>query len=481
MKYVKGGTAGAPGPEPPGDDGKLYTKAALYFNGLAVQCAWDTAHEAVRRVSGGGGAIQRAAKGDAREAPVPAAPLPPGHRVAVFYEEENMFFPGTVAGPPDAEGGLYPVDLDRGTSERLDLNPVKLYNLSSVTLMGCPEFGDTSAARTNFADQRVAVYNSRTNAMHLGTVSRREGGEASTRYLVVFDDGLAKPVDFDIRPVYWLGGKAEPLAGPGMSGVTYLPESQKFLAQAPGTEAEQATEHFSADAAALACDLQAIRADGELHLSKMNTPVARRPIGVLEKGRTRRLAVAPWPLPMAQAKQPGLPPGDNGGGGAASGPLWSQLAGEMGRAGFRLQRDDLGGEPAQKEHEGSKPEEAQSLSQSMRGQSQFQAAPFDPSEHEAAGENLEEVLRASVEFKAKQAQRDAQVAALRGTLEVLTARQRQEVLDRQKILQIGLRVDALEKEAREIRQRIAVKERELEELTCLGLDELRGGSPAAQK
>ena len=94
-------------------------------------------------------------------------------------------------------------------------------------------------------------------------------------------------------------------------------------------------------------------------------------------------------------------------------------------------------------------------------------------------QGLEEATRLAEELKVKKALRDKRVATLEGTLKDLTARQRHEALDRQKIFQIGLRVDALERQGEEIRQRIVVKERELEELTCLGLDQLRGGPPAA--
>ena len=92
---------------------------------------------------------------------------------------------------------------------------------------------------------------------------------------------------------------------------------------------------------------------------------------------------------------------------------------------------------------------------------------------------MEDALRLSKELKAKKTLRGKRLAALKNTLEDLKVRQRQEALDRQKIFQIGLRVDALEREGQEIRQRISAKERELEELTCLGLDQLRGGPPAS--
>ena len=470
VKYVKGGAPGATGSaagEPankatravPGqylDEEKFYSKRAKYFNALASPCDWGASHEALRGVSEGGASIQA---GMATSGPTEVLE---GKRIAVFYEEENMFFPGTVVGPPDAEG-LSPVDLDRGTAERLLLVPVKLYTLSSVALMGCPEFQATVASKAGFTDQRVAVYNSRTNALHLGTVAGREGDQESTNYTVIFDDGLALTLDFDSLPVYWLGGKAKPLAGPGMNGVSFQPDSQKFIAQAPGVMPAEATEHLSADAAALACDLQVIRGGAELDCSSMNSQLARRPLGVLGRGRTRRLAVVPWALRTAKPQQP--LPSSWGGAPSASegGRSWSQVVGAMGRSSFRLQPGDFGFAQASKP--GSKVEASKETEPHGGGA--------------GADRGLEEAMRLAEELKVKKALRDEHMATLEGILKELTAQQRHEALDRQKIFQIGLRVDALEREGEEIRQRIIAKERELEELTCLGLDQLRGGPPAA--
>lgn len=473
VKYVKGGAPGGTGSgagDPASnaaravtgqylDEEKFYSKKAKYFNGLAGPCSWGSSHEALRGVSEGGASVQA---GTAASGPAEGLE---GKRVAVFYEEENMFFPGTVVDFADAEG-MYRVDFDRGTAERLLLVPVRLYTLSSVALMGCPEFQATTASKTGFSDQRVAVYNPRTNALHLGTVAGRKGDHESTNYTVIFDDGLALTLDFDSLPVYWLGGKAEPLAGPGMNGVTFQPDSQKFIAQAPGVTAAEATEHLSADAAALACDLQVIREGTELGCTAMNTHLARRPLGVLGRGRTRRLAVVPWALPRtAKLPQP-LPNSRNGGeapGVSGRGPSWSQVSGDMGRAGFRLQPGDFGGA------QGAKPGSKAAASEAA-----------EPREGKVgADQGLEEATRLAEELKVKKALRDKRVSTLEGTLKDLTARQRHEALDRQKIFQIGLRVDALERQGEEIRQRIVVKERELEELTCLGLDQLRGGPPAA--
>lgn len=464
VKYVKGGAPGAGEPASeatravPGqylDEEKFYSKRAKYFNALASPCDLGASHEALRGVSEGGASIQA---GIAASGP---AEVLEGKRIAVFYEEENIFFPGTVAGPPDAEG-LSPVDLDRGTAERLLLVPVKLYTLSSVALMGCPEFQATAASKAGFADQRVAVYNSRTNALHLGTVAGKEGDKESTNYTVIFDDGLALTLDFDSLPVYWLGGKAKPLAGPGMNGVSFLPESQKFIAQAPGVTPAEATEHLSADAAALACDLQVIRGGAELERSSMNSRLARRPLGALGRGRTRRLAVVPWALRAEKPQQP-LPSSWEGAPSTSEGGRsWSQVVGAMGRSGFRLQPGDFGITQAAKP--GSKAEARKATEPHGDGG--------------GADQGLEEAIRLSEELKVKKALRDKNMATLEGALKELTARQRHEALDRQKIFQIGLRVDALEREGEEIRQRIIAKERELEELTCLGLDQLRGGPPA---